>query len=293
VFVLDGLAAPMPYLSVDNVRLYYEQHGTGPPVALIHGLGSSSRDWFAQIPHLASRHRVIVCDLRGHGQSAKPSGPYSMPQFARDVAVLLRKLDAVPAQIVGLSMGGMVALELAASTRGLVRRLVVANSAVDVRLQTWSDVWFYASRRLAVRLLGMRRVGALIADRLFVKPDQERLRTEFIERWAQNDMDAYVASVDAIMGWSVIDRLNRVTAPTLLVSSEHDYTPVAAKNLAAARLPHAELAVVDGTRHALPVERPEAFNVLLDGFLLPDDDARPETTPPAASTESLRRMSAG
>lgn len=257
----------MPHLRVDDVRLYYEEHGTGAPVLLIHGLGSSARDWYAQIPHLASRFRVIACDLRGHGRSDKLPGPYHIPEFARDVAVLLRKRNATPAHVVGLSMGGMIGFELAASTHGLVRSFVAVNSAVDVRLTSWADLWFYASRRIAVRLLGMRRVGQLIARRLFVQPGQERLRTEFVERWAQNDVDAYVASIDAIMGWSVADRLARIREPVLLVSAEHDYTPVAAKNRTAARLPNAELAVVDDARHALPVERPDAFNALLDRFL--------------------------
>jgi pimeloyl-ACP methyl ester carboxylesterase len=259
----------MPYCTVDDIRLHYEDDGEGEPVLLIHGLGSSARDWFAQVPYLADDHRVIRCDLRGHGESEKPEGPYSIPQFARDAAVLLRKLDAAPAHLVGLSMGGMVALEMAAQPRAaeLVRSLVVVNSAVDVRLKTWSDVWFYATRRFAVQVLGMRRVGRLIARRLFVKPEQEHLREEFVERWSTNDRHAYIATVDAIMGWSVQDRLPCIDVPTLLVSSEHDYTPVAAKNRAAARIPGAELAVVDGARHALPVERPDDFNAMLGAFL--------------------------
>lgn len=259
----------MPYCAVDDIHLYYEEEGTGETVLLIHGLGSSTQDWFAQVPDLAETYRVIRCDLRGHGRSEKPEGPYAIAQFARDVAVLLRKLGAAPAHVVGLSMGGMVALELAAypSSRDLVRSLVVINSTTDVRLKTWGDLWFYLTRRVAVKVLGMRRVGRLIAQRLFVKPEQEDLREEFVRRWATNDPDAYVASVDAIMGWSVAHRLGDISVPTLLVSSDHDYTPVAAKNRAAARIPNARLEVVDDARHALPVERPEVLNPLLLRFL--------------------------
>jgi pimeloyl-ACP methyl ester carboxylesterase len=259
----------MPYCTVDDVRLYYEEHGEGEPVALIHGLGSSSRDWFAQVPYLARRYRVICCDLRGHGRSSKPEGPYAIAQFARDVAVLLRTLDAAPAHVVGLSMGGMVAMELAAhpSSGRLVRSVVTINSPTDVRLRSWRDVWFYVSRRLAVQVLAMRRVGQIIAQRLFVKPEQDHLRREFVRRWSTNDASAYVASVDAIMGWSVEDRLGDVRVPVLLVSSEHDYTPVAAKNRVAARMADAELAVVDDARHALPVERPDELNPILGRFL--------------------------
>jgi len=257
----------MPYLPVDGTRLYYDDTGTGPPLLFVHGLGSSGRDWFEQVPRFRDRYRVLRVDLRGHGRSDRPEGPYHMAQFARDVAVLLRRLDAAPAHVVGLSMGGMVGLELAADAPGLVRSLVVANSAADTRLRTWHDVWFYLSRRAAVQVLGMRRVGRLIARRLFVKPNQETHRREFIERWAQNDKQAYLWSIDAIMGWSVMDRLDCITAPTLLVSSDEDYTPVSTKNRIAAHLPQGDLAVVEDARHALPVERPEAFNAIVEEFL--------------------------
>jgi len=254
-------------VTVDGARLHVEEDGQGEPLLLVHGLGSSARDWFAQVPHFASRYRVLTLDLRGHGRSDKPREAYSISQFARDVAVLLRKRDAWPAHVVGLSMGGMVALQLALNAPALVRSLTVVNSASDVRLKTWHDIWFYASRRLAVQVLGMRRVGKIIADKLFVRPDQENLRREFVERWADNDPAAYVRTVDAIMGWSVQDRLHEIDIPSLFVSSEHDYTPVSSKNLAVARMPNAELAVVDGARHALPVEKPEAFNAILDDYL--------------------------
>ena len=164
-------------------------------------------------------------------------------------------------------MGGMVAQELAAAAPELVRSLVVVNSVSDVRLKTWRDLWFYASRRFAVKALGMRRVGQLIAKRLFVRSDQQDLRDAFVERWAENDKDAYVRSVDAIMGWSVQDRLRYIDMPVLVISSEHDYTPVASKNLTVARMPNAELEVVEEARHALPVERPDEFNALIDEFL--------------------------
>jgi pimeloyl-ACP methyl ester carboxylesterase len=128
-------------------------------------------------------------------------------------------------------------------------------------------VWLYASRRLAVQGLGMRRVGQLIARRLFVKPDQEDLRRKFIRRWARNDKQAYLWSMDAIMQWSVADRLGHIDTPTLLVSSDEDYTPVSAKERITAQLPNAELTVVNDARHALPVERPDDFNAIVDDFL--------------------------
>lgn len=257
----------MPYCVVDDMQLYYEEDGRGQPLLFIHGLGSSSRDWFAQVEPFAEHYRVLRPDLRGHGRSERPEGPYHIAQFARDMAVFLRKLQATPAHVVGLSMGGMVALQLAADAPRLVKSLVVVNSMADVKMDSWRDAWFYVSRRMAVQVLGMRRVGQIIANRLFVKPDQEDLRREFIQRWAENDKDAYLGSMDAIMGWSVWDRLPQITHPTLIVSSDEDYTPVTEKNRIVARMPNAELAVVTDARHALPVERPQEFNALVEDFL--------------------------
>lgn len=256
----------MPYCVVDDTRLYHAERGVGEPLLFIHGLGSSSRDWTAQVDHFADHYRVRRIDLRGHGRSERGEGPYSIAQFAREVAVFLRKQDAVPTHAVGLSMGGMVALELAADAPQLLRSLVIVNSVADMRLHTWHDVWFYVLRRAAVQLLGMRRAGQLLADKLFVKPSQEDLRQKFVRRWAQNDKQAYLWSMDAITRWSVADRLKGIAVPTLLVTSDEDYTPVSAKDRIATQMPNAELAVVDDVRHALPVEKPAAFNRIVDEF---------------------------
>lgn len=257
----------MPFLTVDEVRLYYEEVGSGEPLLFLHGLGSSGQDWAEQVEYFADSYRVLRLDLRGHGRSGRPEGPYHIAQFARDVAVFLRKRDAVPAHVAGLSMGGMIALELGASAPALSRSLVVVNSVADMRVDSWSDLWFYLSRRVSVQVLGMSRVGQLIARNLFVKPDQKELRQKFRRRWAQNDKDAYLWSVDAIRRWSVEDRLGRIRVPVFLVAADEDYTPVEAKRWLADRLPCATLTVVDDSRHALPVERPAVFNELVGEFL--------------------------
>ena len=172
----------MPYCRVDDTRLYYTERGKGAPLLFVHGLGSSSRDWAAQVAHFADRCRALRLDLRGHGHSERGEGPYAIAQLARDVAVFLHRRVGVPAHVVGLSMGGMVALELAASAPRRLRGLVVVNSVVDMRPRSWQDVWFYLSRRLAVQALGMRRVGRRFAHRLFVKPSQNELRRKFVRR---------------------------------------------------------------------------------------------------------------
>ena len=118
----------MSTVKVNDITLYYEQYGQGQTLVFIHGLGSSARDWEFQVAPLAEHYQVIIFDLRGHGRSDKPAGPYSMSLFAADTAALLRALDSEAAYIVGLSLGGGIALQLAVDTPSMVRKLVVVNS---------------------------------------------------------------------------------------------------------------------------------------------------------------------
>ncbi len=89
----------------------------------------------------------------------------------------------------------------------------------------------------------------------------------FVERWAENDPRAYRDAMQAIVGWSVTDRLSTIQCPTLVIAADQDYTPVAVKEAYVARMPRAELVVIGDSRHATPVEQPEQFNEALMAFL--------------------------
>jgi pimeloyl-ACP methyl ester carboxylesterase len=265
----------MPRLRINGIDLYFEVMGQGQPVLFIHGLGSSSRDWEPQTACFARRYQVVTFDLRGHGQSEKPPGPYSMPLFASDAAELLKALGLAPAHVVGISLGGMIALQLAADSPALVRSLVIANAGPEYVVRTLKERWQVASRLLMVRLLGMRRLGEVLGKRLFPKPGQIALRQLFAKRWAENDPRAYLASMHAIIGWSVTDRLAGIGVPTLVVAADQDYTPVAVKAACVARMPRAELIVIQDSRHATPVEHPTPFNEATMAFLSRQEPSTP------------------
>ena len=268
--------APMPFLPVRDVRLYYEVDapaGEGSdrraPLLLLHGLGSSTRDWQPQADFFSQRRRVFRLDLRGHGRSDAPPGPYSIPLFAADVADAVRRLDGLDEtgglDVAGLSLGGMVALQLALDAPALVKRLAVVNSGVDYRVRTPRQQRLLWQRRLALRVLSMRRVGRLLGGRLF--PSRPALQQEMAARWAGNDPAAYRASFEAIMGWSVRERLPEIETPTLVAAADGDYLPLSTYRAVAGRMPRAEVAVLEGTRHAAPVEAPARFNETLRSFL--------------------------
>src|SRR5689334_13010905 len=176
----------MPSLSSNHIHLYYESTGDGPPLLFIHGLGSSTRDWEPQVADFSKSYRVITVDLRGHGQSEKPAGPYTIPEFAADVAGLLESLHASPAHIVGLSLGGAVAFQLAVDYPALLKSLTIDNSGPSMG-GTPEQAQAEITRRVGiVQQMGMRAMGQALAPNLFPAAEHAALRETFIERWAEN-----------------------------------------------------------------------------------------------------------
>jgi len=257
----------MPTMEIDNIKLYYEITGEGQPLLLIHGLGSSSRDWEKQVPVFSERYMVITFDVRGHGRSDKPRGPYSIPLFADDLASLMRKLGIAQANIVGISMGGMIAYQLAASNPELIKSLIVANCTPELYIQNLGERFQIWQRQLIVRLIGMRKMGEVLSQRLFIKPEQEEIREIFVERWSQNDPKAYLASTRALVGWSVVDQLSDMKFPTLIISADEDYPFFGNKERFAAMITGSEYVVIEDSRHATPAERPAEFNQAVMNFL--------------------------
>ena len=259
----------MTLARIRDLNVYYEITAPerGNAVLCIHGLGSSTDDWELQLSALSRHHTVITYDVRGHGQSGKPHGKYSVREFAEDAAALIEHLEPGPVNVLGISMGGMIALQLAADFPRLVRSLIVVNSGPEMILRTWKQRIAIYQRFAIVRLSGMRKMGQVLASVLLPKPEHAAERATFIERWARNDPGAYLRSLRALIGWSVSDRLHTIQCPTLIVAADQDYTPVAYKEYYTRLIPGARLAVVADSRHMLPVERPDEFNRVVTEFL--------------------------
>ena len=257
----------MPKTTVNNVELFFETSGSGETVLLIHGLGSSARDWEMQVPAFAKRYRTVAFDLRGHGQSQKPKGPYSMSLFAKDTAELIKSLGVGSVHVVGISLGGMIAFQLAVDSPELIKSMVIVNSGPELVVRTLKERWQVFMRFAIVRLMGMRKMGEVLSKRLFPKDGQENLRQIFVARWAENDIRAYLDTMRAIVGWSVADKIQNIKMPILIVAADNDYTPVSAKEAYLPSLGNAELVVIEDSRHAVPVEKPEEFNRIVLEFL--------------------------
>lgn len=257
----------MPAAEVNGASIYYECEGFGPPLLLIHGLGSSGDDWAFQRGDFARHFRLILPDLRGSGRSDKPPGPYSIVQFANDLWALLDALGVESANILGFSLGGAVAQEMALLRPACVRRLVLCNALANYRTDTLRK-WLEARVQVAmVRALGLRRTAMLIANRLFPHEDQAPKRQRVVDVVGANPKTAYLATIHALIGWSALERLHAIACPVLVIAAEHDYTPLADKRAEAAHFPHVDFVVVEGSRHGTPFDAIERFNACVLDFL--------------------------
>jgi len=257
----------MPTLLANNIELHYEIAGDGQPLVFIHGLGSSTRDWEFQIPSFAKKYQVIAFDLRGHGKSEKPQGPYTIPMFAADLAGLLAGLSIKSAHLVGISLGGAVAFQFALDYPNMVKTLTIVNSAPSLGGTPEQQKQEIERRVGIVQQYGMRAMGQNLSPNLFPAPEHAALRDAFVEHWAENDPQAYIESTRSMLGWDVTDRLHSIQCPTLIIAADQDYSPVAVKEAYIKLLPNAQLEVMSNAHHAVPIECAHEFNAVLTRFL--------------------------
>lgn len=244
-------AGTTAHASVNGLRMYYEEHGRGRPLVLLHGGGSTVRTSFgAVLPRLARTHRVIAPEQQGHGHTADLDRPFSFEQMADDTAALLEQLGVREADVLGFSNGGMVALQLALRHPGLVRRLVLCSS-------------FYAHDGLDPAL----RQGFEHASPADMPPP---LREAYLAAAPRPDLTAFVAKTVAMMT-SFADvpeeRLRTIRAPTLVMMGDRDVVSVEHAARLARLVPAGELAVFPGSGHGTYLGVAEAA---VPGSPLPD-----------------------
>jgi 3-oxoadipate enol-lactonase len=261
----------MAYQDLGELRLYYQIHNPnalrGAAVTLLHGLGSCGDDWLLQLPALTHDYQVLTLDLRGHGRSSQRSGWPVMEDFTQDVRGLLEALDWYPTHVVGLSLGGAIALQLATDRPDLIRSLTLVNSFARIQVARAGRLRTFG--RVALLAFGsMDWMGRWVANTLFPNEDQAQLREVAAVRISENQRSAYVRSMFAVARFDLRSRLNEITAPTLVVAGNLDTTlPIAVKYELVKRIPGARLEVISGSGHATPIDAPEAFNRILLKFL--------------------------
>jgi 3-oxoadipate enol-lactonase len=262
----------MPKVKVNGIELNYQESGRGEPVLMIMGFGGDHLAWAFQVPALNTKYRVITFDNRGVGESSVPDEPYSTRMMAEDAVGLLDALGVERAHVLGASMGGMIAQEVALNHPRRVRSLQLhcTYARPDRYMLSLMDAW-RAVRTKATPEEWLRTVALwLFAPRTYNE------RPEFIEAVIQTGLatqypftlTGFLRQGDAVRGHDALDRLPTLRCPTLVSVAEDDILvpPRFARELAAA-IPKAELRVIDGAAHAYFWERADVFNAMCLAFL--------------------------
>ncbi len=261
----------MPKARVGGIDMYYELHGSGGvPVVLIQGLGANRTFWEPNLPALVERHRILLLDYRGSGDTDKPDGAYSTRQFADDIAALMGAVGFPKAHVVGRSMGGCIAQWMGIAHADKVRSLILAA--------TWGRADGMLRRALASWANLLEKTGT---EGLFEQAFLWCYTRDFFEprnAAALNALDTLVKGnrppADAFRRQSLagqehdaLDRVSSIRAPTLVVVGEEDIlTPRTFSEELAARIPGAELKALPKLGHAFYEQEPTVFNRLAEEF---------------------------
>ncbi|MFI5952414.1 alpha/beta fold hydrolase [Cryptosporangium sp. NPDC051539] len=240
----------MSYANVDGLNTYYETHGTGDPLVLLHGGLATAESWAAQIPDLAKHYQVIVPERRGHGRTADADGRYTYRLMAAETARLLDTLGVSAAHLVGWSDGAMVAALVAIDRPELVEKIVLIGqyftpdgAAPGVQALLADAVAMTAWARESYAALSPDGPGHFDA-----------VTAKLLRMWRE---DTGIPT----------DELARITAPALVMQGDGDFVTVEHSAHVTRTLAEAQLAVVPGTSHGLPMEKPALVNQLLLDFL--------------------------
>lgn len=236
-------------------------------VVLLHGLGSSGEDWPLQFPALAERYDVYAVDLPGHGGSAPLPGWPSMGDYAAALADWMEEQRLSSAHVVGLSLGGLVALQLGVDHPGLVKSLVIVNAFGRVRVSLTGGL--HSAGRLLLLIFGrMDWLGAWVAAALFPEDGQEALRELAAQRIARNPRRSYLQAVAAIARFNLDNQTGKLQSPVLIVAGERDLiVPMSTKRSLADHIREARFEILSESGHVTPVDAADRFNSLLLDFL--------------------------
>ena len=255
----------MPYTDGPGFQMYYEERGSGFPLLLINGLGSDHHEWIHQFPAFEACFRGIVFDNRGTGRTDVPPGPYTTAQMADDAASLLRALGIPRTHVLGVSLGGMIAQEVALRHPDLVDGLVLGCTGPGGELSLRPSPEAMAAFALAKgedpeaevrRMLPFLYTDACIRER----PGEIE---EFVRRRLDHPTppEGYLAQLSAAVTHDASSRLGQIRARTLVITGDADRLVDWENSLRlAGRIPGAALVVLPGAPHRLFAETAEAFN---------------------------------
>ncbi len=263
----------MPWARVNGIGIDYKVEGQGDPVLFVSGLGEGRGGWILQTRTLRKHFTCITFDNRGVGKSDRPPGPYTIRMMADDAAALLEFLGIRKAHVVGVSMGGMIAQELALNYPEKVDRLVLACTfarpeGLDGRTST-PEAAIQDYRKEPLDEASKRRMDAAIVDLAFNKWYYRVLLVPIAKVALRfSPAGGRSSQLEACLTHDTVERLHCITAPTLVITGTDDrLIRPSSSDLIASLVPTARLIKLQGGGHALPIEMSGAFNRELLSFL--------------------------
>ena len=281
------------WVEVAGVPANVVELGDGPPLLFVHGLSGCWQNWLENIPHFARSHRVVAIDLPGFGASPMPREPISIPGYARFLEAVCDALSIDAAAVVGNSMGGYVAAELAIASPQRVERLMLVSAAgISAErlhrdtIMTGARVVAAVATRTAARHAWLaRRPGLRRTALRFVVRHPERLSAPLAHELMEGaGKPGFLPAMEAIVAHRISERLPQIACPTYVVWGEDDRVIPARDAQRFARLiPDVRVEVWPDTGHVAMLERPARFNALLEAFLRERPGDRPAPAPTAAA----------
>lgn len=258
----------MPLARLKDININYEVEGKGDPLVMIMGFTASRSGWMSQIPFFKKYFQVITFDNRGAGKSGKPPGPYSTKIMAEDTIKLMDYLGIKKAHIMGASMGGMIAQELAINHPERVIKLVLA--CTYARPAEPSEI---TPEQAELAQLNDTKMANTLVGMAFNKPFYritfgllDSIQTKFIGASARMGIAGQRA---ACASHDTLDRLPSITAPTLVIVGSEDriINPVSSEVIAG-KIPGARLVKVEGGSHSFSLEMKKTFNQFVLDYLM-------------------------
>jgi pimeloyl-ACP methyl ester carboxylesterase len=257
----------MPVAMVNGIKLNYKIEGHGEPLVMIMGLGASRSGWSSQIPFFKKHFRIVTYDNRGVGKSDKPKGPYSIRMMADDAVKLMDHLEFEKAHILGLSMGGMIAQELAINYPERVLKLVLActfacKDEVSGDTSEQAGLLHLSPEKMAAAMI---KLAVNKPFNQFVYGTMAMIMSRFMGASAKAGLDG---QIEACNKHDALDRLPLIKARTLVIVGTEDrlITPVSSEVIAR-NIPGAVLARIEGGSHMCNTEMRAIFNQKVLDFL--------------------------
>lgn len=263
----------MPKVKANKITLNYEQQGSGEPLILIPFLTADNACYSFQVAEYAKHFTCISLDLRGTGESDRPTTTYSTEELADDISAFMDVRNIPSAHITGLSLGGGLGLWLASKYPQKVKSLSVHSgwTRTDLFLRTILEGWQVSAGALkSVPEMVVRNIfpWCLMPELYAARPDYIQVLSDFIRSRPAQSVPDFILQSNAVIGHNVEDRLNQITAPTQITVGSHDLmTGMRFVEPMQARIANTELVIFDRCSHAPLFERVDEFNEKTLAFL--------------------------